>query len=60
MSTAQVGDARMSVSWCAIVEDVRTWLLKNPDFYLPVFDWATTAIPTATPCSTQAAGRPAG
>jgi hypothetical protein len=50
----------MSVSWCAIVEDVRTWLLKNPDFYLPVFDWATTAIPTATPCSTQAAGRPAG
>jgi DNA invertase Pin-like site-specific DNA recombinase len=25
--------------WCTIVEDVRTWLLKNPDFYLPLIDW---------------------
>ena len=46
--------------WCAIVEDVRTWILENPDIYLPDFDRATTATLTATPCSTQAAGRPAG
>ena len=25
--------------WCTIVEDVRTWLLANPEFYFPKFDW---------------------
>jgi hypothetical protein len=25
--------------WCTVIEDVRTWLLKNPDAYLPLIDW---------------------
>ena len=33
--------------WCTIVEDVRTWLLKNPDFYLPAFDWTSLGMGSA-------------
>ena len=27
--------------WCTIVEDVRTWLLKNQDSYLPEISWSS-------------------
>ncbi|MCC6350267.1 MAG: hypothetical protein IT347_11840, partial [Candidatus Eisenbacteria bacterium] len=30
--------------WCTTVRDVRTWLLENPDFYMPEIDWSSVRV----------------